>query len=55
LIKVNRWAVLGGTHDTWGAQIPTDLTKVTQLRFATIGGHTTIIANLTPRGPWRAG
>jgi hypothetical protein len=44
-------AVLGGTHDTWGAQIPMDLTSLAQLRFVAANGHTTIVA----RGPWGSG
>jgi hypothetical protein len=48
-------AVLGGTHDTWGAQIPMDLTKVTQLRFVAAGGQTAIVAYLNARGPWGRG
>jgi hypothetical protein len=49
------WAVLGGTHDTWGAQIPTDLTQVTQLRFITAGGQTMMVADLNARSPWGPG
>ncbi|MBO0817359.1 MAG: hypothetical protein J2P30_19710 [Actinobacteria bacterium] len=49
-------AVLGGTHATWGAQIPMDLTNLAGLRFvAATGGRTTIVANLNARGPWRSG
>jgi hypothetical protein len=48
-------AVLGGTHWTWGAQIPMDLTKVTQLRFVTAGGQTAMVAYLNTRGPWGSG
>ena len=45
-------ALLGGTHDTWSAQIPMNLTEVTQLRFVAAGGQTTIVAYLNARGPW---
>lgn len=48
-------AVLGGTHETWGAQIPMDLTTVTQLRFVAAGGRTAMVANLSARGPWGPG
>jgi hypothetical protein len=48
-------AVLGGTHDTWGAQIPMDLTKVIQLRFVTAGGQTIMVADLNARRPWGPG
>ena len=46
------WAVLGGTHDTWGTRIPMDLTKVTQVRFIAADGQTTMLADLNARGPW---
>jgi hypothetical protein len=48
-------AVLGGTHGTWGAQIPVDLAKVTQLRFVAAGGQTTMVVYLNARGPWGSG
>jgi hypothetical protein len=48
-------AVLGGTHGTWGAQIPIDLTNLTQLRFVAADGQTTIVANLNARTPWGPG
>jgi hypothetical protein len=48
-------AVLGGTHDTWGAQIPIDLTNLAQLRFVAPGGQTTIAAYLNAHGPWGPG
>ena len=48
-------AVLGGTHDTWGTQIPMDLTNLAQLRFVAADGQTTIVANLNARGPWGPG
>jgi hypothetical protein len=44
-------AVLGGAHDSWGAQIPIDLTNLAQLRFVAAGGQTTIVANLNARTP----
>jgi hypothetical protein len=47
--------VLGGTHRTWGAQIPVNLTQVSQLRFQAASGQSTIIANLNPRNPWSPG
>jgi hypothetical protein len=48
-------AVLGGTHDTWGAQIPMDLTNLAQLRFVAADGQITIIAHLNARSPWGSG
>jgi hypothetical protein len=47
--------VLGGTHRTWGAQIPVTLTQVSQLRFEAASGQSTIIAYLNPRNPWSPG
>ena len=48
-------AVLGGTHDSWGAQIPMDLTNLAQLRFVAADGHATIVANFNARSPWGSG
>ncbi len=48
-------AILGGTHDSWGALIPVDLTTLAQLRFVAAGGQTTIVAYLNAHGPWRPG
>lgn len=48
-------AVLGGTRSSWGAQIPIDLTQVTQLRFIARGGRTAMVAYLSTRGPWGSG
>ena len=48
-------AVLGGTHGTWGTQIPMDLAVLTQLRFVAAGGQTTIVAYLNARSPWGSG
>jgi hypothetical protein len=48
-------AVLGGTHDTWAAQIPMNLTNLAQLRFVAAGGQTTIVAYLNARSPWGSG
>ena len=48
-------AVLGGTHGTWGTQIPLDLSNVTQLRFVAPGGQTTMVAYLNARSPWASG
>jgi hypothetical protein len=48
-------AVLGGTHGTWGAQIPMDLTNLAQLRFVSTSGQATIVADLNARGPWGHG
>ena len=48
-------AVLGGTHDTWSAQIPMDLTTLAQLRFVAASGHTTIVAHLNAHSPWGPG
>jgi hypothetical protein len=47
--------VLGGTHRTWGAQIPVQLNQVSQLRFESASGQSTIIAYLNPRNPWSSG
>jgi hypothetical protein len=47
--------VLGGTHLTWGAQIPVNLTQVSQLQFEAASGQSTIIAYLNPRNPWSPG
>jgi hypothetical protein len=48
-------AVLGGTHDSWGAQITVDLTNLAQLRFVAADGHATIVANFSARSPWGPG
>jgi len=48
-------AVLGGTWDSWGAQIPMDLTQVTELRFIAADGQTTMVAYLNTNGPWGSG
>jgi hypothetical protein len=48
-------AVLGGTHGTWGAPIPIDLTNLAQLRFVAADGQVTIVANLNARTPWGPG
>jgi hypothetical protein len=45
-------AVLGGSHDTWGTQIPMNLANLAQLRFVGAGGQTTIVADLNARSPW---
>ncbi len=47
--------VLGGTHRTWGAQIPVQLTQVSQLRFEAVSGQSTLIASLNPHNPWSPG
>ena len=47
--------VLGGTHRTWGAQIPVKLTEVSQLRFEAASGQFTMTAYLNPRNPWSPG
>jgi hypothetical protein len=47
--------VLGGTHTTWGAQIPVKLTQVSQLRFVAADGQSTMIADLNARDPWGPG
>jgi hypothetical protein len=47
--------VLGGTHRTWGAQIPVNLTQVSQLRFEAASGQSTITADLNPQNPWSPG
>jgi uncharacterized membrane protein len=47
--------VLGGTHRTWGAQIPVELTQVRQLRFEAASGQFTMTAYLSPRNPWSPG
>jgi hypothetical protein len=48
-------AVLGGTHHTWSALIPVNLTNVTQLRFVAASGQTTMVAHLNARSPWGSG
>jgi hypothetical protein len=48
-------AVLGGALESWGAQIPVDLTTVTQLRFVAADGRTTITADLNASSPWGPG
>jgi hypothetical protein len=47
--------VLGGTHRTWGAQIPVNLTQVSQLRFESASGQATMTAYLNARDPWSPG
>jgi hypothetical protein len=47
--------VLGGTRRTWGAQIPVNLTQVSQLRFEAASGQLTTTAYLNPRNPWSPG
>ena len=48
-------AVLGGTHDTWAAKIPINLTNLAQLRFIAADGQTTMVAHLNARSPWGPG
>jgi hypothetical protein len=48
-------AVLGGTHDTWAAKIPVNLTNLSQLRFVAADGQATIVAYLNARSPWGSG
>jgi hypothetical protein len=48
-------AVLGGTHDTWAAQIPMNLTTLAQLRFVAADGQTTMVAHINARSPWGSG
>jgi DNA-directed RNA polymerase specialized sigma24 family protein len=48
-------AVLGGTQDSWGTQIPIDLTNLAQLRFVAADGQAAIVANLNARAPWGPG
>jgi hypothetical protein len=48
------FAVLGGSHDTWGAEIPGDLTNVAQLRFEAPSGYT-VVAYLDAQNPWGSG
>ncbi len=47
--------VLGGTHSTWGARIPVNLTQTSQLRFETASGHATMVAYLNAHSPWGSG
>jgi hypothetical protein len=47
--------VLGGTRRTWGAQIPVELTQVSQLRFEAASGQTTMVAYLNAHNPWSPG
>jgi hypothetical protein len=46
-----RLEALGGTHGTWGAQIPMDLAMVTQLRFVAAGGRPRWSPTSTPAAP----
>jgi len=48
-------AVLGGTHDTWAANIPINLTNLAQLRFIAADGQATIVVYLNARSPWGSG
>jgi hypothetical protein len=48
-------AVLGGTHDTWAAQLPMNLTNLAQLRFVAADGQATMVAHLNARSPWGSG
>lgn len=48
-------AILGGTHGTWGAQIPMNLSNLAQLRFVASSGHTAMVANVNARSPWGSG
>jgi len=48
-------AVLGGTHDTWAANIPMNLTNLAQLRFIAADGQATIVVYLNARSPWGSG
>jgi hypothetical protein len=45
-------AVLGGGHESWGANIPVDLTTLAELRFVAIHGGPSIVAHLDAHGPW---
>ena len=47
--------ILGGTHTTWGGQIPVELAQVSQLRFVAVDGGSTMIAYLNARNPWSSG
>jgi len=48
-------AVLGGSRDTWAAQISVNLTRVAQVRFVATDGQTTMVAYLNARSPWGSG
>jgi hypothetical protein len=48
-------AVFGGTHDTWAAQIPMNLTDLARLRFVAADGQATMVAYLNARCPWGSG
>jgi hypothetical protein len=48
-------AILGGTHRTWGTQIPVQLAQVGQLRFEAVSGQSALVADLNPRNPWGPG
>ena len=48
-------AVLGGSRDTWAAQISVNLTRVAQVRFVAADGQTTMVAYLNARSPWGSG
>jgi len=48
-------AVLGGSRDTWAAQISVNLTRVAKVRFVAADGQTTMVAYLNARSPWGSG
>jgi hypothetical protein len=44
--------VLGGTHDTWAAKLPMNLTSLAQLQFVSADRQTTIVAHINGYSPW---
>jgi hypothetical protein len=48
-------AVLGGSHDTWGASIPVELTAIDQLRFEDGEGRAVLVAYIDANDPWGSG
>jgi hypothetical protein len=48
-------AVLGGSHDTWGARIPVELTAIDQLRFEDGQGRAVLVAYIDANDPWGSG
>jgi hypothetical protein len=47
--------LLGGTHDTWAAKLPVNLTSLSQLRFVATDRQATIVAYINGHSPWEAG
>jgi hypothetical protein len=48
-------ALLGGSHDTWGASIPVALAAVQQVRFEDEEGRAVLVAYIDADDPWGSG